>query len=67
MEEKVFFRILRRMWYEKHYQGRQPALMMRKYFSAEKFILVRDTQPKDWARFKLEAEEWMERRRAKMN
>ena len=57
MEDKILFRILRRMWYEKHYQGRQPALMMRKYFSAEKFVLVRDTQPKDWARFKLEAEE----------
>ena len=46
LEEKLLFRFLRRMWFEKHYQGRQSALAMRKYFSNEKMRMARNTQPK---------------------
>ena len=67
LEEKLLFRFLRRMWFEKHYQGRQSALAMRKYFSNEKMRMARNTQPKDWVRFKKELQAWLEEKRAKMN
>lgn len=67
MDEKLLFRILRRMWYEQHYKGRQPAIAMRKYFSNKKLRMIQNTQPGDWARFKREALEWLANKRVKMN
>jgi len=55
------------MWFEKHYQGRQSALAMRKYFSNVKMRMARNTQPKDWVRFKKELQAWLEEKRTKMN